>query len=155
MVLPFSIKSLLHLEFSKRAWVQIVSYFPPRWLTSSFFQPTRTVWMKQTALSSSSTTYVYNCLHNRFWIDAKARVPLSSFPSFPSAPNTHRSEGPMSYPSQKCLPLFQQLCLGQTPSPLQTVHVFPPQPLSSQGYPLYQQLVCATDQIWPVPSICK
>lgn len=35
------------------------------------------------------------------------------------------------------------------------MHVFPPHPLSSQGYPLYHQLVCATDQIWPVSSIYK
>lgn len=129
MVYLFSIKSLLHLEFSKRAWVQIVSYFPPRWLTSSFSWPTCTAWVKQTALCPHQVPPM--CIP-AFTIDSEltlgARVPLSSFPSFPSAPKTHRSEGPYAIslpeipsslpaalPRTDSIPTLDSTCVSPTP----------------------------------------
>lgn len=93
--------------------MDIVFYFPFRWLASSPIQPTCTAWMKQSALPSVSPIHI-TIIQKRFCVDDKARGPLvfqiSTFlailnTSFSLSPPNNRSEVPVVTPLPK-MPLL-------------------------------------------------
>ena len=77
--------------------------------------------------------------------------------SFPSAPKTNRSEGPIATPLPEMPSSPSPPVLPTTGhSPTAAHALISPHPLSSQDYPLYQEWAnCSTGQTWPVACIYK